>query len=186
MNDPRVLALMVVASLAACAPASERTSASAESAPPTTAASRPEDAPEAAVPEPAAPEPVTPSVILDVRAVAGRPEGSVEAALGKPDACETVNPGKVGPARKCTYRGGAVEVVFIHDAADWITVNDTKGLKFEAQSLVQLGLPATAPAAQSPLAMVWKGVGGLREVTMFTPAIGSGDVSYFYIKAATE
>ncbi|MCK6531252.1 hypothetical protein L6R50_28045 [Myxococcota bacterium] len=185
MNDPRVLALIVVASLAACAPASERTTAPAESAPATTAASRPEDAPEAAVPDPA-PGPVTPSVILDVGAVAGRPEGSVEAALGKPDACETVNPGKVGPARKCTYRGGAAEVVFIHDAADWITVNDTKGLKFEAQSLVQLGLPATTPAAQSPLAMVWKGVGGLREVTMFTPAIGSGDVSYFYVKAATE
>lgn len=66
--------------------------------------------------------------------IAGQPRDVVDAQLGKPE-CAAI---KYGP--KCVYGGGAVEVVYINGLADWITINDTTGMRYEPGALQPLGL----------------------------------------------
>lgn len=129
---------------------------------------------------------------IDVPAIIGLDQGAVDAKLGAPTGCESVSPSKVGKSLKCSYRDGNVEIVFIQDKADWITVYGTDArapasaldVSFDATSLAQLGLSGT-PTASSPIGTFWKGsVPGVREVTMFGQK--GGKVSYFYVKAFTD
>lgn len=130
-------------------------------------------------------------VVLNLREVLGRVRAEVDEALGANPNCETVSPSGVGKVPKCAYRDGNVEVVFIHDRADWVTVYGTDSrapdgaldLPLDPASLVQLGLEG-APTGQTPIGIFWKGsVNGVREVSMFGQK--GGKVSYVLVKGTT-
>jgi hypothetical protein len=59
--------------------------------------------------------------IVEIKRIAGKPEAEVSKALGPSAKCETIKQGK-----RCAYRDGQVEVVFIGGKADWMTINGVR------------------------------------------------------------
>lgn len=153
------------------------------------AAATPPPAP-AAPPEPAAVAPA----LVDVPAIVGKDEAGVEAILGAPAACETVSPSGVGKSRKCNYRGGNVEVVFVGGKADWLTIYGSEAPTLDQPALDgkvspavlgRLGLKGANPV-KGPLGLVYQGtVDGLLEVKLFKANVSDDTLSYVYIKART-
>lgn len=64
-------------------------------------------------------------VAINIDVIASKNPDEVETILGKPTNKEDINPSGVGTCQKFTYLGGIVEVVYIKNLADWITVNNT-------------------------------------------------------------
>ncbi len=114
--------------------------------------------------------------------------------LGEPASCETVSPSGVGKSRKCGYRSGNVEVVYIGGKADWLTIYGSDAPSKEAPALdgkvgpavlARLGLQGSNPVT-GPLGLVYQGtVDGLLEVKLFKVNVSDDTLSYVYIKAKT-
>lgn len=120
----------------------------------------------------------------DVRALVGLTRTEVDRALGPSTAHLSVKPARVGPALKCIYLNGRVEIVFIDGRADWIMLNALGDLNFSAGALRHLGFKTvTLPTSQTDYVMLWKGLEGLHEVQLF--ALPDGQCDYIYIKAFT-
>ncbi|MDP2314047.1 MAG: hypothetical protein Q8P41_14185 [Pseudomonadota bacterium] len=146
----------------------------------------------AAPPVPPIEEPSPAAAPFDIRSIIGKNKEGLVGVLGEPSGCETVTPSRVGKVPKCVYRDGSVEVVFIKNRADWITVNGTESrspqaaldVPFDAASLPSVGLSGT-PTAKSPIGIFWRGsIEGVREVSMFGQP--GAKVSYIYVKAFTD
>jgi hypothetical protein len=90
---------------------------------------------------------------------AGKPRDAAEQALGRPQACEAAL-----HSTRCRYAGG-VEVVYIEERADWITIRFPYGRHpLNAAALQRLGLPALAPSAEDEHSLLWTGLPGLHDV----------------------
>lgn len=63
-------------------------------------------------------------ITIDIDAIAAKNPEEIELILGKYTKEEVVNPSRVGQCPKNTYLGGLVEIVYIDDKADWITINN--------------------------------------------------------------
>jgi hypothetical protein len=126
-----------------------------------------------------APRPSTDFVPLLALALADR--ATVDAELGAPSACQ---PTRRGP--RCTYRDGAVEVVYIAGRADGWTVFLPRGTPFIPSAVLSiLGLPvSTRPNWSNEHVMRWSGIEGLREVGAF-PGGPRGTAWYVYVRART-
>ena len=62
--------------------------------------------------------------IISIDEIAGQPAEMIASLLGEPTATQQVNPSNTPcPCIQNIYKDGAVEIVFINDQADWITVN---------------------------------------------------------------
>jgi hypothetical protein len=103
----------------------------------------------------------------------------VDAELGRPTSCEQI---RYGP--KCLYRRGAVEIVFIGGAADWITVYLPLSAPFAASTLRMLGLAERRPQFANAYVQRWTSFEGLREVSLFANT-AAGTVQYAYVKVRT-
>jgi len=117
-----------------------------------------------------------PQVVLDIPAIAGKSPAEVEQTLGPPSGQEaTKSGGRTYP--KLFYRNGDVEVVYVDDKADWITLYEALPLRKE--SLLKLGLPVQAPTfARRGAMMRWEGnIPGIMAVHLFP--------SYVYINVRT-
>lgn len=68
-------------------------------------------------------KPIVKNIVIDIDAIAGKKPKEVEQFVGKPTKKEVVKPSSVGQCPKSIYLGGLIEVVYINDMADWITVN---------------------------------------------------------------
>jgi len=73
--------------------------------------------------------------IVDVIKITGKSQKDVAAHLGKEILC-----GKSKYGKKCQYKKGETEVVFINGKADWITVEDIDNIPFSKSALSALGL----------------------------------------------
>jgi hypothetical protein len=127
-------------------------------------------------------------VVCDIQALAGKTAKEVQKLYGKPDASkpETVRAGpcKSKHCTSSTYQNGRIEVVYINDKADWITVNEVTGQSLNANAIQLLGLPVTSPSFNNPSNVIrWSLVKGLYEVSAFSN--GSGGISYFHILSKT-
>lgn len=181
-----VVSGLILGSVAACDGAPSRS-------PTPTAAQPPAASPPPAAAAPPQPPPVA-QPLVDVPALVGKDEGEVEAILGAPASCETVSPSGVGKSRKCNYRSGNVEVVYIGGKADWLTVYGSDAPSKEVPALDgkvgpavlgRLGLKGSNPV-KGPLSTVYQGtVDGLLEVTLFKVNVSDDTLSYVYIKAKT-
>lgn len=105
--------------------------------------------------------------ILKVGSVAGRAPSEVEAILGKPVRNETyLVAGE--KAMKCFYKGGLVEIVYIHGKADWITLMFLGNIPMpdNSSSILELvGLPPREPSWESPGRMLrWDNFAGFRVI----------------------
>lgn len=114
----------------------------------------------------------------------------VATVLGRPETC---NPSKYG--RKCVYRSGQVEIIFINGVADWITYNEPIGVAYFPAAMRMLGVPCPVDVTKINAAgdlFTWNGTCGGLHTVVLTPANGSapGDpanrrLGSVYIKART-
>ena len=90
---------------------------------------------------------------------AGQPRDVAEQALGRPFNCELAL-----HSTRCRYAAG-VEVVYIDQRADWITIRFPYGRHpLDAAALERLGLPSTPPSAEDESSLRWNALPGLHEV----------------------
>jgi hypothetical protein len=131
--------------------------------------------------------PATP-IICDIKKLAGKSPKQVQQLYGKPDASTPTTirsgPCKGLPCKSYTYQHGRIEVVFINNKADWVTVNEVGSIPLAAEAIELLGLPATRPSFENPDNVIrWSSVSGIREISAFSN--GSGGISYLYIHCQT-
>lgn len=69
-------------------------------------------------------KPLAKKITIHIDDIAGKKPEEVESILGRYSKKEIINPSKVGYCPKRIYLGGLVEIVYIDDKADWITVNN--------------------------------------------------------------
>lgn len=102
---------------------------------------------------------VDPSAHWPLADFAGRPRAEAEQVLGRPYGCEVAL-----HSQRCRYPAG-VEVVYIEDQADWITISFPYGRHaLNAEALQRLGLPAEPPALEDEHSLTWRDLPGLHDV----------------------
>jgi hypothetical protein len=131
--------------------------------------------------------PATP-IVCDIKKLAGKSPKQVQQLYGKPDASTptTVRSGpcKGMPCKSYTYQHERIEIVFIDNKADWITVNEVGSFPLSVEAIKLLGLPTTSPSFQNPDNVIrWSSVSGIKEISAFSN--GSGGISYLYIHCKT-
>lgn len=118
-------------------------------------------------------------VLFDLQEIVLKSKNQVELFTGKPvKPCET---GKYGLS--CTYQAGEteVDVVYINDVADWITL---KNQNFQSFSIPQqLGFDYQKASGQTLDTINYQNAYGVQEMTVF---LAGGKVDYVYIKAKTH
>ena len=124
------------------------------------------------------------NILINIPAIAGKTQNEVSSVLGSPSLSQTVNPSRTNcPCPKNLYQAGKYEIVFMNGVADWITINSISNMKYEKESLEQLGLPVSSPTFSSSDSLRLENVAGLKQVEFFP----SGDgISYIYLKANTS
>lgn len=116
--------------------------------------------------------------IVDVKKIAGKSENDVFAYLGKPISCGSSKYGK-----KCQYKKGETEIVFINGNADWITIEGIDHIPFSNSALSAIGLKEARPSFSNNLTLRWNSIQGLMEVSIFK---GASKADYAYIKVKTK
>lgn len=121
---------------------------------------------------------VSAETMVDINLIANKDMEAVQAFIGEADSCK---PSKYG--QKCDYNHGDIEILFIDQKADWITINSLEGLPFNDDSITLLGIPGIPPTVNNKFDKHWEQVPGLISVTIFG---GSNGISYAYIKVSSE
>ncbi|WP_020586341.1 zinc ribbon domain-containing protein [Desulfobacter curvatus] len=116
--------------------------------------------------------------VFDVLSVTGKSKNEVASIIGSPKSCSSTKYGE-----KCVYSKAEVEIVFINQKADWITVNQLNAVPYGEGALEFIGLPKSTPSFSNSNVMRWQNKNGLLEVSIF-PA--GGKVDYAYIKSRTK
>ena len=115
------------------------------------------------------------AVQIDVTAFAGAPRAKAEEVLGAPQRCEAAL-----ASERCRYARG-VEVVYIEDKADWITVQLSYGrYALEPSTLASVGLPVAEPSITTQHELIWSGHAGFKSVQLVGDENGA---MYLRIKA---
>jgi hypothetical protein len=114
---------------------------------------------------------------FEVEKIAGKTPKQVSAILGKPSGEEKT---KYGP--KLTYQENQIEIVFIHDKADWIIITPLTKIAFGRSAITALGLIETVPKFESSEVIRWEPHSTFHSISIFN---SEGKVWYAYIKAFT-
>ena len=115
--------------------------------------------------------------IVEIKKIAGKSEVQVSGVLGRSVKCETIKQGK-----RCAYRNGQVEVVFIGGKADWMTINGMSETIFSPSALTAIGLEEREPTVRTPFLLRWEPTQGFKSVSIFK---GKTGVDYAYIRSKT-
>lgn len=116
--------------------------------------------------------------IVDITKFAGQSEDRATGYLGAPTTCSKSKHGK-----KCLYRKGDTEIVYIGGIADWITVGGSGQIPFSKSGLTALGLKEEAPSFSNEFVIRWTNIPGFLEISLFE---GSSSADYAYIKVKTK
>lgn len=116
--------------------------------------------------------------VLDISKIAGKNEKEVSNYLGNPISCSSSKYGK-----KCQYKKGETEIIFINKKADWITVEAIDNIPFNENAISALGLKTGKPSFSSSNALRWESKQNLLEVSIFK---GVSNCDYAYIKVQTK
>jgi len=127
--------------------------------------------------------------IINVKTIIGKTESEIEKTLGKAESSEKVSPSstpcKNNPCEKKFYQNNKFEIVYIDGKSDWITINDVSTFNCDAENIVLLGLPSTAPSFDNPSNVIrWNDIENIKEVDFFNN--GEDKIDYIYIKAFTN
>lgn len=116
--------------------------------------------------------------IIEIKKVAGKTANEVESVLGAPSQTETVKQGT-----KRFYMKGAIEIVFINDKADWITVTPTKMTSFTKEALGELGLPVREATFSNQHVLKWEPFDDYQSISIFP---GPDGIDYIYVMTQTR
>lgn len=128
-------------------------------------------------------EPPAASLLVDVPSLAGKDRSTVETKMGPSLREESVSPARVGACSKLYFKGEDVEIVFISEKADWITVSNLGSIPYDPSSLSHFGFAPATPAFQNEHGIRWKNIQGFLEVVLFPGR--PGYCSYLYAKYVT-
>lgn len=119
------------------------------------------------------------SVIVSIPDIGSKSLSDVEKVIGKSQKCEKSKYGQ-----HCVFANGDIEITFINEKADWITVNSVKGKKFDDSSLGLLGLPKTKVNFKNEHVARWGNIQNYLDVEF---ALDGQDKIFFgYIKVNTK
>jgi hypothetical protein len=114
---------------------------------------------------------------FEIEKIVGKTQKQVFLMLGKSSGEEKT---KYGP--KLSYRDNQIEIVFIHDKADWITINPPTDVVFGRSAITALGLKDMPPTFENSEVIRWEPHGTFHSISIFN---SEGKVWYAYIKAFT-
>lgn len=115
---------------------------------------------------------------VSLAGIAGQSPEAVQQRLGQAQSCEQ---GEF--SRRCRYPGPGLQVVYIGNRADWITVSlADRELSDEAAALKLLGLPLRDPDERDRNSSTWRNFAGYRELRIVS---GEEGVLYARFKHVT-
>lgn len=118
--------------------------------------------------------------------IIGKSKGDVNKILDEmPKYCEKSNYGI-----NCRYEHADVDIVYINNKSDWITIHNPNIIGFYAGALSQIGLDCPIePSHESEYVIRWDNkCVGIQSASLFPGRYGGGpfrEISYIYIKSAT-
>lgn len=125
------------------------------------------------------------SKIVDIEKIVGKPLDSLTVILGKSVELENT---KYGP--KYSFRDGDINVIFINDVADWITISNMNDAEFVNCSIDLLGdFNCINRTFKGVNVMIWRGLRGINEISFHRKYEGgdaTSKIDYAYIKYQTE
>ena len=126
----------------------------------------------------------SPTLLLNLRDIAGQTQEDIATILGPQSSLNPAAAARSGcpTCQKYEYQDGKIEIVYINDMADWITIFPPEGTPAHHVPAL-LGLPEYAPQATTPTLWRWKEIPGIREIqARLTP---QGTVESVYIVVRT-
>lgn len=137
-------------------------------------------------PDPQKSQDEKPTTFLNVTKIAKQPKDVVDAYLGAPNFHETISPSNAPcPCEKYSYKESNIDIVFMNNKADWITVYKMNEIKYDSTSILDaLGLKHTKPFMQDDYVMKWNDFDGYDQLSAFGD--GKGGLSYIFLKAITH
>lgn len=128
------------------------------------------------------------NLIINLKKIVGKTPDEIESILGKPEKIEKVSPNntpcKESSCNKNFYKEGTLEIVFINNKADWITINNLRLYGFDEGILNFLGLSTKQPSNKNQNFIRWQNLENIKEINVYNN--GNNNIDYIYIKAITE
>ncbi|WNO10281.1 hypothetical protein [Teredinibacter sp. KSP-S5-2] len=118
-------------------------------------------------------------VLVDVPSIVGKNKSEVSALIGEPGSCENTEQGE-----QCAYAQAELQIAFINNKADWMTVEGVDHLPFNSIAMENLGLNLGSPSSSSDYEIRWENTGGLILVSLYKGKENNSD--YVFIKAFSE
>lgn len=126
------------------------------------------------------------SAVVNLDSLSGRSQEVVSQLLGPGEKQGTWKDKKAGCVKcpKMSYKSGKIEVIYINQVADRVTVNDLSDYKFtDKEILGAVGLKESAPSFENDFVKRWYGLGGYREIAAFS---NEGKVNYILVLSKAE
>ena len=124
-----------------------------------------------------------PEPLLNIRDIANQTQEDIATILGPQSSLDPDAATRSGcpTCQKYSYQDGKIEIVYINDMADWITIFPPKGTPAR-QTLTLLGLPDAQPDATTPTLWRWGQIAGIREIQAHLDPAGSIEFIYLLVK----
>ena len=107
--------------------------------------------------------------VLNVNEIAGKRIEEVEKKLGKGTFEKNWKDQRAGcvSCPKYIYKNGQVEVIFIQDVADRITINNLGQYSYPSEALPAIGLENMETEFTNDMVTRWRSINGYREISAF-------------------
>jgi hypothetical protein len=124
-----------------------------------------------------------PTPLLNIRDIANQTQEDIATILGIQSSLDPAAAARSGcpTCQKYAYQDGKIEIVYINDMADWITIFPPEGTPV-GQIPVLLGLPNTPPDSTTPTLWQWKNIPDIREIQARLHPKGTVESVYVVVK----
>ena len=125
----------------------------------------------------------SPIILLNLRDIAGQTQEDIATILGPQSSLNPAAAARSGcpTCQKYEYQDGKIEIIYINDMADWITIFPPEGT-LPPHIPTLLGLSECAPQATTPTLWRWKKIPGIREIQARLTAQGTVESIYIVVK----
>jgi hypothetical protein len=104
----------------------------------------------------------------------GQSKQKIDMLLGVPGFCE-----KSDSTMECRYNGGQTVIFYVDEKAQWLRIQDTGGIPFEAKSIVSFGLKEMSPQKRAPSLISWTDLPGFKVVSFTSHDFKTISSAYF-------
>ncbi len=124
-----------------------------------------------------------PKSLLNIQDIANQTQEDIATILGPQSSLDPAAAARSGcpTCQKYSYQDGKIEIIYINDMADWITIFVPEGT-LGREIPVLLGLPDIPPDSTSPTLWRWKNIPAIREIQARLNAKGTVASVYIVVK----